>query len=185
MEVLQEGIGTGKAIAVIERVIREKQVIQFQYTNARNSTSCRCVEPLLLTYKWYAWYLFAYCRDKEDYRLFRLSRIRDIITLAEPFITVHGDAELLLAGHGDRREYMDIKLLCPAEYRVLLEEALPNARLLEEREQNLVMGFTVPEEERGWFGILLQHGHQVKVLEPEALREKLLAQARIIVDSYS
>lgn len=184
MEVLQEGRGTGAVITALERAIREEQPLQFQYTNVRNITSCRRVEPLLLTYKWYAWYLFAFCREREGYRLFRLSRIRDILPLPGPFTSAHGDAELLLAEHGDNRVYMNIKLLCPAEYRVLMEEALPNARLLEVRGEQLVLGFTVPEEEQGWFGIILQHSHQVTVLEPELLREKLLARARIILDAY-
>jgi predicted DNA-binding transcriptional regulator YafY len=183
--VLQEGVGTGESIAVLERAIREKHAVQFLYTNAHLKASCRRVEPLLLTYKWYAWYLFAYCCEQEDYRLFRLSRMRDILPLPEPFTSVHRDAELLLAGHGDNRVYLNIKLLCPVEYRVLLEEALPNARLLETRGQKLVMGFTVPGEEQGWFGIILQHSHQVTVLEPESLREKLLARARMILDTYS
>ncbi|WP_019911942.1 helix-turn-helix transcriptional regulator [Paenibacillus sp. HW567] len=182
--VLREGKNTAQDMAVLEQAIKEKKVIRFQYTDARNIVSDRCVEPLLLTYKWYAWYLFAYCRDKQDYRLFRISRMRQAASMSKPFAATHADAEDLLAAHTDHRHSINVKLLCAAEGRVLLEEAFPNAELLDVREVGLVMSFSVPEEESGWFGRLLEHSDLVTVLEPESLRERMRSLAERMVKKY-
>jgi predicted DNA-binding transcriptional regulator YafY len=40
---------------------------------------------MTLVFRWRSWYLFAYRREKEDYRLFRLSRIWDPELLAQRF----------------------------------------------------------------------------------------------------
>lgn len=182
--VLREGNGTEQLIDVIEDAIRDKHVLYFEYTNARSTVTHRQVEPLLLTYRWFAWYLFAYCREREDYRLFRLSRIRRIQCTSETYRQVHGNAERLLAGQLDSRTYINVKLACPAERRVQFEEAFPKARLIEERDRELVMEITVPEEESGWFGILLLHSSHITVLEPESLRQKLQIHARMILTQY-
>ncbi|MHA6529687.1 helix-turn-helix transcriptional regulator [Paenibacillus sp. BAC0078] len=182
--VLREGGNTAGDIAILEQAIKEKTMIRFQYTDARNIVSGRRVEPLILTYKWYAWYLFAYCCDKQDYRLFRVSRMRQVASMSKPFITTHADAEDLLAAHTDHRHSINVKLLCPAEGRVLLEEAFPNAEVLEVRGEGLVMSFTVPDEENGWFGRLLEHSDLIAVLEPESLRERMRSLAERIVKKY-
>jgi predicted DNA-binding transcriptional regulator YafY len=185
LEVLREGDGTLRSIEIIEEAIRQKCTLQFQYTNADHAVSARSVEPLLLTYKWYAWYLFAYCCERRDYRMFRLSRIRELHNTGTAYVRDHGDAGSLLASHQDKRAYINVKLACPAERRVQLEEAFPKARLIEERRGELIMEFTVPEDETGWFGTLLLNAGQFTVLEPESLRQRLRRQAVIILQQYA
>ena len=43
------------------------------------------VEPLKLVFKAGNWYLYAYCRLREDYRFFKLKRIRDVEVTREIF----------------------------------------------------------------------------------------------------
>ena len=71
LEVLKESGHIEESIPVIEEAIKEKNQIRFEYTSASNRTSTRTVEPLLLNFRWYAWYLFGYCIEKCDYRLFK------------------------------------------------------------------------------------------------------------------
>lgn len=184
LDTLREGSGTLHSIEVIEEAIRGRTGVQFQYTDAQQSVSSRYVEPLLLSYRWYAWYLFAYCCQREDYRLFRLSRIREIRNTGQSFNHTHGNAEHLLAAHQDVRSYISIKLACPADRRVQLEEAFPNARVVEERCGELILQFSVPETETGWFGILLLNAGSCTVLEPETLRQRLQSHARMILQQY-
>lgn len=184
LDTLREGSGTIHSVEVIEEAIRSRTAVQFQYTDAQQSVSSRYVEPLLLSYRWHAWYLFAYCCGREDYRLFRLSRIREIRNTGQTFIHSHGNAEQLLAAHQDVRPCISIKLACPAGRRVHLEEAFPNARVVEEHGSELILQFSVPETESGWFGILLLNAGSCTVLEPETLRRRLQSHARMIVQQY-
>ncbi|MNI93799.1 hypothetical protein D3C73_1517980 [compost metagenome] len=67
---------------------------------------------------------------------------------------------------------------------MLLQEAFPQAGVLEEREGELLMSFTVPEEEQGWFGKLLEYSQLITVLEPEELRLRMHTQAAFILEKY-
>lgn len=58
-----------------KQAILNKQVLKIYYINGRGEEGWRSIEPLKLVFQQNQWYLFAYCRNKSDLRLFRLSRI--------------------------------------------------------------------------------------------------------------
>ena len=43
------------------------------------------VEPDKLVFRWSSWYLHGWCRDREDWRLFKLGRMLSLETLEETF----------------------------------------------------------------------------------------------------
>ncbi|MNC69641.1 hypothetical protein D3C75_1203570 [compost metagenome] len=104
--------------------------------------------------------------------------------MPQAFDQTHGDAELLLSEHGDLRPQVKVRLASKTENRVLLQEAFPNAEVLEDRGDELLMSFIVPEEEGGWFGRLLEFSHLITVLEPESLRRRMYSQAALTLEKY-
>ncbi|MCR5252217.1 MAG: WYL domain-containing protein [Treponema sp.] len=56
----------------------------FHYDGHGSKTS-RTVEPYQLVFKSRAWYVQTFCRLKNDYRLFRLSRMSELKMLEETF----------------------------------------------------------------------------------------------------
>lgn len=69
----------------LKSAVIEHCVIELEYVNSRGEMSSREAEPLQLWYKSRAWYLIAYCRKAEAYRIFRLSRIREMKVTDEKF----------------------------------------------------------------------------------------------------
>ena len=151
-----------------------------------NAASERIVEPLGLVARGSVWYLVA---DRDDQRrTYRVSRIANAAVLAEPS---RRPADFDLAAHWERAatEFRD-KL--PRFYATLLasREALPrvryyNRRVEEETDHGdqvrLRMRFDA-EEEALQFALAL--GTSVVVLEPEALRARVLATAESLVRRY-
>lgn len=182
--VLREGFDVRDYLTNIESAIREKIVIEFEYTSAENLKSHRFVEPAALTYKWYAWYLLGFCCEKQDYRMFRLSRIRKLQLTDKTFSRVHENVDGLLEQRQDARPYMDIKLLCPSDIRISMEECFPNSCITETSGSEFIIEFSVPETERGWFGALLGYGDKVTVLEPEKLKQMLVECVKGILEKY-
>lgn len=74
-----------KKVDTLNKAIHEKTLIRFAYTDGQGQETERCVEPMGLVLKGYKWYLHGYCLEREDYRIFRLSRIRDLLELEELF----------------------------------------------------------------------------------------------------
>ena len=50
--------------------------------------SSRTISPYKLIFKDFKWYLFAYCHTKKEFRIFKLTRIQEIIPSTEPFIEI-------------------------------------------------------------------------------------------------
>ncbi|HBF39638.1 MAG TPA: YafY family transcriptional regulator [Firmicutes bacterium] len=185
-DILREGANTGQYLALLDTVIHQKRAVVFEYTDAMNHSSQRCVEPITVLCKWYSWYLLGFCREKRDYRLFRLSRIRKLTATESVFSVEHREPEELLAEQvlRDKRTFLNIKMLCQPEDRVAVEEYFPSAQISQLSSGELLFECSLPENERGWFGILMSYGSRIKVLEPEELRKMLTQKAQEIVDNY-
>lgn len=75
----------GDIFAVLKQGILEKRVVIFDYSATTGITAGRAVEPLKLAFRERSWYLLAWCRLRQDFRYFKLSRIGEPVLLAENF----------------------------------------------------------------------------------------------------
>jgi len=66
---------------MMKQAILKKQVMEFTYFNSYGEETKRQVEPLQIWFKDKAWYIKAYCRVKQDYRVFKIARMREIKVL--------------------------------------------------------------------------------------------------------
>lgn len=71
--------------ALIRQAILEHRLLRFCYHGQNGVFSHRTVEPALLRFKGMAWYLQGWCRQREDYRIFKLSRLTGLELLEETF----------------------------------------------------------------------------------------------------
>jgi predicted DNA-binding transcriptional regulator YafY len=181
----REGTLVNGYLHIIEKAIYEKTLLIIEYSNAENVSTVRIVEPLALSFRWYAWYLFAYCTKKKDYRVFKLQRIASCEPTIGNFSKDHGDIELLLKDKSmfDKREYLNIRLLCKKQIRQQVLEYL-NGNIEQEYENgDFIITMNVPFE-RMWFSLLLGFGNQVQVLEPAELKTMLKQKAEDILSIY-
>jgi len=162
-------------IKLLENSVKNRRVIEFDYTKADGGTNRRTVEPLLLTYKWYAWYLYGYCTYKNNYRLFKLKRIYDLTEIGQTFADKHGDAAALMDSGEDHdsSSFFEYTIKCKHEARVLVLEYLGGDIIEEYENGDCVMKLASMVNDRIGFSLLMGFGDMVEVLEPEHLRERL------------
>ncbi|MER3127406.1 YafY family protein [Bacillus pumilus] len=72
-------------LQLIHTAASAHQYIQFTYRNAKGETLSRKVEPYTLVLKGRHWYLYAFCCVKKAFRLFKLTRMTDLITISGDF----------------------------------------------------------------------------------------------------
>lgn len=169
-------------LGIIDKAIDNRTQLQIYYTNTTGDRTKRTVEPLALSYQWYSWYLFAYCTVKQDYRLFKLSRILNCEPVKGNFLKEHSNIEALMKNlsASDQKTHLNIRLLCKNEARYQVMEYLSD-NIVEERENgDFVIVMNVPPE-RMWFSLLMGFGKQVEVLEPESLKVMLRERAEEIL----
>lgn len=184
--VVREDPNTSPLIKLIESAIDEKRAVSFDYTNADNYPTHPLVEPIALTYKWYAWYLLGYCTERQKYRLYKLHRIKNLEKTQIPFATTHQSGDVLLAEQekNDSRRYYRIKLLCKKDARIQVSEYLKGQIVEELNNGDCILSMHVPANERMWFSLLLGFGDQITVIEPDELRIRLADKAKEILNLY-
>ena len=72
-------------IETIQDAIGDRQLISFRYY-APSGESERTVEPYYLVFRWSSWYLWGWCADRKDYRLFKLNRMDKVSETDTEFI---------------------------------------------------------------------------------------------------
>jgi predicted DNA-binding transcriptional regulator YafY len=173
-------------LKTLEKGISDKKAVQISYVNAQGYCSSRVVEPIALNYRWYGWYLLAFCQTKQDYRVFKLVRNRELEATRISFTKEHCDPAVLLEQAFQENEHRElaITLLCKAEVRVQVSEYLAGDIVETLENGDFIMRIYVLEEERMWFAMLLSFGNKVTVLEPEELKSRLIENAENILTLY-
>jgi predicted DNA-binding transcriptional regulator YafY len=72
------------------QAVRERRRMAFAYSDRGGSASFRTVLPLGLFFWGNAWSLGAWCELREDFRNFRLDRMRDVVVTHERFVPERG-----------------------------------------------------------------------------------------------
>lgn len=182
--VLREG--EQSILQTLQTAVTEKCVVEFVYTNNNNETRIHSVEPIAVIYRWYAWYLLAYSKEKNDYRTYKLVRMSDLKMTGKSFEKEHEPADVILekTDKKDSRQYTEIVVRCKEAAKSRAKEYL-NGMIMEEYENgDILMKLTVVENEQLWLGTLLSLGDNIEVIAPERIRRRLLEAAEKIIFLY-
>ncbi|HBL84169.1 MAG: hypothetical protein A2Y17_12965 [Clostridiales bacterium GWF2_38_85] len=182
--VLREG--DTRLLQTLEESVREKRPVSFEYTNAGNVTRIHTVEPIAVVYRWYAWYLLAYSRVKNDYRTYKLIRMRNAEIVDGDFVKEHESAEKILQKSDDNipQQCTEITVRCKAEARAKAVEYLNGKITCEYDNGDCDMTLYVIESEHFWFGTLLSLGDGVEIISPEHIRARVFEAAKNILFLY-
>ena len=147
---------------IIKSAILNKQLVQFTYYNSNGEESKRIVEPLQIWFKDKSWYLISYCRNKEDYRIFKIARIKEIKMLQE-----HFERELPKEPKEEKYNFnnilLELEISKEMAYRVYDE--FENDQVSKKENGNFIVKVEYPENE--WvYGYILSFGEFIKVLSP-------------------
>lgn len=72
-------------LEIIKTALQENKLLSFEYADRYRNKTARTAEPYQLVLKGSNWYFQGYCRKRNDFRLFRLSRISNLQMLEELF----------------------------------------------------------------------------------------------------
>jgi predicted DNA-binding transcriptional regulator YafY len=163
-------------IAKLRRSIEEKRLSRFDYVDAGGRTSSRTVEPMALVFIWQAWYLYAYCRCRDAFRLFKIARILSLDILPERFAPRAVD----LDARPWNKDWAATSPFLPTSIRffdaVRIEEHFDPEAIDVEPGGSAIVRTQLPADE--WaVSFLLGLGIPFEVLEPEELRRFVAARA--------
>jgi len=151
--------------------------IKIHYAGSYGTTSERIIQPLKLVYKSKAWYLKAFCTEKQDFRIFKLNRILELEVLNESF--QHRDFPEQ-ANISDA-ECNKIVLRFPEEMAYRVYDEFDKTQVQQQGDGSMVVSVSLPKD--AWLtGFLLSFGTQVDIISPAYLKEVIAEQAKLIYE---
>lgn len=167
-------------IEAIQTAMEQARTVRFTYFSPKGESQ-REVEPYYLVFHWSAWYLWAWCQKRRDFRLFKLNRMTNL-SAGAPFQPRQAPLPEL-----------DPERIFPAAYEItVLFEPAYQWRLVEEYgadsftvEPSGKLRFTGSFPDRdsslSW---LLTFGDGAELLEPVGLRETLRLLGARLTEKY-
>ena len=174
-----DAAGIQTRLKMLQTAVVKRQCVHFAYQGSDRSFSERDVEPLTLVFKGSSWYLFAYCRLRNDYRLFRLSRMRNCVAQPETFVRKPQKYETYAQKGMRQAEAHEVLLHVhfEKEARFMVEDTFFPDQITRLADGKTEVTAKIPDGE--WlYSWLLSFGGYVEVVSPAAVRETLANHAK-------
>ena len=168
-------------IEVIQSAIENRRIIRFKYY-APSGESNRRVEPYYLVFRWSSWYVWGWCLERKDYRLFKLNRMDCVVETDRGFLR----RDVPMPDLSNEKIFpggIKVKaLFTPNMKWRLVEEFGPNC-FTETDDGRLLFSadYTDMDNLVTW---LMTFGAKVEVLEPEEVRDIIRRNAEEILKIY-
>lgn len=168
-------------IQLIQAAIDQAQKISFLYFSQKGESQ-RTIEPYLLVFQWSSWYMWGYCTQRHDYRLFKLNRAQNLSNTLEKFEKKPYQALDLSSKAIFPCNFKVCALFQPqVKWRIVDEFGLDSFTEQEDGHLLFEFGFTDKENLFSW---LLSFGDQVEFLEPMELRSEFRELTKKIYQKY-
>lgn len=157
---------------VLKTAILNRKMVSFDYFSSYGEKSDRLIEPIRLLFKGQAWYINGFCRTKEAFRIFKISRIKNLTLTNETFTrNEQENIEKNPQVSTDHLTYKMTTLVLKIDpylaYRVYDEFDQDNISL--NKDGSFIVTVTYPVNE--WlYGYILSFGEYVEVIEPKEMR---------------
>ncbi|MDD4432062.1 MAG: YafY family protein [Parabacteroides sp.] len=157
-------------IELLRNAIDDCREVKFRYYAPRGESD-RCIQPYYLIFRWSSWYVWGWCLDREDFRLFKLNRI-DNLVLSE---TVFIKESVSLPDLSTERIFpggIRVKALFDSRCKWRLVEEFGPHCFEEQKDGKLLFqaDYTDKENLITW---ILTFGEQAELLEPEEIRSEI------------
>lgn len=179
----QWGMGEQKYLFdVFRQAISKSHELSFEYFNSKGEIARRHVEPIKLVFKHKSWYLYAFCLERKDYRIFKVSRMNQVEDTNKHFTFNH-----------DKSSKQSIDTLAPMDFNVKLKFCKEIAyRVYDEfyrecierlSDDSLIVTTCLTDDDYS-LDYLLSYGSYVEIIEPFEFKQKMKEKIQEIALKY-
>ena len=179
-----DGQDVRKLFSTLRESILKKRQLAFDYFRGDGNLEKRIVHPWKLIYKGQAWYLQGWCTSRKAERFFKLTRMRNVeLTGRSATVTkkeIPAESEKRMQKEPN---LLNIKaLIFPPRISYLLDTFICS-QVLPQKDGSILATFSVPDVD--WiYDMLLSFHANMKIISPEAVREKVLSLAKNVQKLY-
>ncbi|HCC35140.1 MAG TPA: YafY family transcriptional regulator [Ruminococcaceae bacterium] len=167
----------------LKTAILERRIAEFDYYGVYGKKTRRRVEPIQLCFKSKAWYLKAFCLTRQDLRLFKILRLKNLSVTAKIFQSrniqdFHLEPNPELGG-----SCIELVLKIGPEMAYRVYDDFSEEQITPLPEGEFIVSVSWPQDD--WmFGYILSYGEYAEVINPPHIRESIKAAAQKIVEKH-
>ena len=178
----------------IRQAVLGRHVIKFDYYGQYGNMSSRTAEPVQLRFKDYTWYLRAFCRVRQEMRLFKVVRMKRIRVLEETFVPgtrIKAFAQEYGRGPSENERLMEANMeTCQITVQIHGKEAYRVYDRFEEEQISVLpdgnfeicMECSVVDD---WiYGLILSFGPSARVVSPKEVQNEICRRISEMRDLY-
>ena len=163
----------------LKSAIINKNIISFSYNSSKAEKINRKVKPIRLLFKEQDWYLYAFCLLRNNFRYFKLSRIKDLEVLAINYEDNFENEVLKKELKYENIVNIKLKFNKSVAFRVYDE-----FKAIEEDEKgNLYVEIKIPNNYK-LYNYIFSFGSNVEILEPKEIRNQFKNMINEIAKKY-
>ena len=164
----------------IKSAILSKNIISFTYFSSNEKETDRIVKPVRLLFKSQDWYLYALCLLRNDFRYFKLSRIKNLEIHTEKFDDSFENVILKKEMPHENTVHIKVKFDRKVAFRVYDEI---NGEITEDNDGNLYSEIEIPND-YNLYNYIFSFGDEAEVLEPEEVRMQIKKMINKMAEKY-
>jgi len=170
-------------LEIIKTALKESKLLSFDYADRYGNTTSRTAEPYQLVLKSSHWYWQGYCYKRNDFRLFKLSRISNLKLQDESFTPRDYQKPKL--------DFTDILATMQTKIKIRIHKSIMD-RVLDfctyeqfspDGDEYYIVSFPFIENEY-YYNILFSFGDKCVCLEPEHIRSEMKRRIHNIAAIY-
>lgn len=155
---------------LLKTAILNSSIISFEYFSSYGEKTLRIIEPLKIVFKGQGWYIYGFCRLKHDYRIFKITRVKNLKLLDESF---KRDIPIDIWEDNDK-SYMENMIKLSLKIHEKMAYRIYDEFDEEDIEKNSDGSYTVNVNfpSGDWiYGYILSYGNYAEVIYPNSIRE--------------
>lgn len=156
-----------------------RRALEIVYCSTSGQTSRRVILPVKLIFKDKSWYLHAFCRMQDDFRLFKISRIIEMTVLDERFGELPEEIPPLEQSIDGIPSMQPMRLLFDPAVAFRVYDEFERSMIECQPDGSLLVCVQLPQD--SWVvSYLFSFGTGVTVLEPASMQSRLAKTSRAI-----
>jgi len=159
-------------LELVKTALQESRLLSFEYADRYGNKTVRTAEPYQLVLKNSEWYWQGYCLKRNDFRLFRLSRMSDLEMQAESFTPRDYRKPQLEFADILTDMQMQIKLRIHKSVMGRVFDFCTYEQVLPDGDEHYIVSFPFIENEY-YYNILFSFGDKCECLEPPHIRTEM------------
>lgn len=161
-----------KQLSALSHAIDGHRQTDIKYTDSFGRVTYRQIDPYCLIFKMQDWYVYAYCRLRHDFRLFKIKRMRDLRVTSKTFtVSTEADALKKIEQEFSEEAYVKVDFEFFPALRSEIEQWLGEKSIIE-RHTKLYASAYLPHNAYT-IKKLLSFGSSVTVISPTDIKNEI------------